>query len=74
MKLLIFRSTRDVIRTEKTFRAEGLVCRVIPVPRSVSPNCGMALEIDDSYTAKAAEITGRLGVENLVYNRDDVTL
>ncbi len=49
--LLIFKTTRAVIRAEKALRMSGRTCRIIPVPRSISKECGMGIEIDDECAA-----------------------
>jgi len=43
--LLLFQSTRAVIKAERLCRRSGLACKVIPVPRLISSECGMAIEI-----------------------------
>lgn len=45
MKVCVFSSTREVIKAEQAVKIAGIKYRVIPVPRSVSPFCGMALEL-----------------------------
>ncbi len=42
---LIFTSTRAVIKAEEYLRSHDLDCQVIPVPKDISPECGMALSI-----------------------------
>jgi hypothetical protein len=54
--LLLFQSTHDVILAEKAIRQQGIHRRVIPVPRSVSSQCGMALEIDPADREKVVEL------------------
>ena len=54
--LLLFQSTHDVILAEKALRLEGIPRRVIPVPRSISSQCGMALEITPDNAEKAIEL------------------
>jgi hypothetical protein len=54
--LLLFQSTHDVILAEKAIRQQGIPRRVIPVPRSVSSQCGMALEIDPADREKVVEL------------------
>ena len=51
--LLLFQSTHDVILAEKALRLEGIPRRVIPVPRSISSQCGMALEIPPDSAERA---------------------
>jgi hypothetical protein len=47
--LFLFKSTRDVIRAEKFIRKAGLECVIIPVPRSVSSECGMCIETEQIH-------------------------
>jgi len=54
--LLLFQSTHDVILAEKAIRQQGIPRRVIPVPRSVSSQCGMALEISLDDREKVIEL------------------
>ena len=63
MKVFIFESTRAVIKSEKAVRAAGIGCTVIPVPRSVSPLCGMALQVEDSDVAHVSELLEGFGIE-----------
>ena len=49
--LILFRSTRDAIRAERACLDTGLVVRVVPVPRQISSECGIALEIDRKLAA-----------------------
>jgi hypothetical protein len=54
--LLLFQSTHDVILAEKAIRQQGIHRRVIPVPRSVSSQCGMALEIAPEDKEKVIDL------------------
>ncbi len=54
--LFLFQSTHDVIMAEKAIRNRKIPCRVIPVPRSISSQCGMALEIAKEYAGEAAAL------------------
>jgi hypothetical protein len=54
--LLLFQSTHDVILAEKAIREQGIPRRVIPVPRSISSQCGMALEIALEDREKVVEL------------------
>ena len=74
MKVFIFESTRAVIKSEKAVRAANIYCTVIPVPRSVSPLCGMALQVEDSEEAHVSELLQGLEIEPKVFDRGDVVL
>ena len=60
--LLLFESTHAVIRAEKRIREEGLPCKVIPVPRTISPQCGMGLEVDHGDGSRLKELLIELGL------------
>ena len=51
--LVLFQSTHDVIKAERTCLAAKIPVQVIPVPRSISSECGMALEINERAKEKA---------------------
>jgi hypothetical protein len=43
--VLLFVSIHDVLRAEAAVQAGGLWCDLVPVPRALSAECGMALEV-----------------------------
>ena len=43
---LLFPSMRHAIKAEAYCREKGVNCKVVPVPRQISSECGMSLEID----------------------------
>ncbi len=43
--IVIFQSTHDVIKAERLCLKHGIACQAIPVPRELSAQCGIALEI-----------------------------
>lgn len=44
--LVLFQNTRSVIKAERICIEANIKCKVIPVPREISSECGMAIEID----------------------------
>ena len=46
MILYLFESTHSVITAEKKCRKERIKCKIVPVPRSISSQCGMGIEIE----------------------------
>lgn len=54
--LMIFPSTREVIRTEKLVRQARLECKIIPVPRNISSQCGMAIKFDPAIQDQINEL------------------
>lgn len=44
--LILFQNTRAVISAERLFNKYRIMCKIIPVPRSISTECGMAIEYE----------------------------
>lgn len=57
-----FRSTREVVKAERICREHGITCKVIPVPREISSECGMALQIEQQDKEIVSEV-----LKNLCY-------
>lgn len=45
-QIIIFQSTHQALKAEKTLKRASLKCKMIPLPRKFSSNCGLALKID----------------------------
>lgn len=46
--ILIFRGTHQVLSAEKHLKRAGVRLRLIPVPRSLTSDCGLAIRISSS--------------------------
>ncbi len=44
--IALFPTTRNAIRAQKVCKQKGITCRMIPVPKDLSSECGIALEFD----------------------------
>lgn len=64
---LIFTSTRAVIKAEECLRSHDLDCQVIPVPKDISSECGMALSIAEELQERAALLLAEIGLEVRVH-------
>ncbi|MDD2321170.1 MAG: selenide, water dikinase SelD [Geobacteraceae bacterium] len=64
---LIFTSTRAVIKAEECLRANDVDCQVVPVPKDISPECGMALSLADQLRERAVSLLAELGIEVQVH-------
>lgn len=42
----LFQTTRGAIRAERICKHEGIACKLVPVPRQFSSECGIAIELD----------------------------
>jgi hypothetical protein len=69
--LLLFRSTHDVIKAERLCRERGIAVQVIPVPRELSSECGMALEMTAAILSKAQRVIARAGIAVSLHEEAD---
>ena len=60
---LLFDSTHAVIKSERLCRSENIPCTIIPVPRTISSNCGMAIELTDKELPAVEALLGRNRIE-----------
>ncbi len=54
--VLIFRGTHQVLSAEKRLKAGGVPNRLIPVPRTLTSDCGLAIRIPLDRRDRAREI------------------
>ena len=43
--IIRFQSAHQALKAEKALKSCSLRCRMIPIPRNLSPDCGIALQI-----------------------------
>jgi hypothetical protein len=67
--IAVFDSTRAAINAEKLCVRNAIPCQVIPVPRDISAECGIALEIDEGDRAAVEKIFGQEKLKVKYYNR-----
>jgi len=63
--VVIFRSAHLAMKAEKTVGAAGIECRLIPAPRHLSYDCGVALQFPAAERdgVESALIAGRVEYE-----------
>jgi len=54
--LLVFRSIHDVLAAERALKTAGIQPDLVPVPREINPNCGMAITIASQAAEAAAAV------------------
>jgi hypothetical protein len=57
--VLIFRGTHQVLSAEKRLKGGGVSLRLIPVPRRLTSDCGLAIRIPLDHRDRAREILSR---------------
>jgi hypothetical protein len=50
--VVLFHSTAHALRAEKVLKRAGFVIKMIPTPRQLSSDCGMALRFDRQREAQ----------------------
>ena len=59
--LLLFPNTRTVVAAEQICRRENVTCQVIPVPKHISAECGMAILVAATDAARVRDLLAREG-------------
>ena len=54
--VLIFRGTHQVLTAEKRLKGGGVTMRLIPVPRRLTSDCGLAIRIPQRDRDRAREV------------------
>jgi len=57
--ILIFRGTHQVMSAEKNLKKAGVPMRLIPVPRRLTSDCGLAIRISPPDRNRAREVLSR---------------
>ncbi len=60
--LLSFFASHYAIRAEVVLKREGLAAKLIPGPKELSPNCGVALRFDYAQRENALAVLAAKGV------------
>ena len=61
--IFILQSIHHVLRAEKVLLAAGLSFELIPVPKEVNPDCGMALEVRPEFRDAVFRALNERGLE-----------
>jgi len=62
--IVIFQSTHDAIKAERLCLKAGVVCQVIPVPRELSSDCGIALEINSNGKKRVEQLLAQNAIHS----------
>lgn len=68
--LLLFESTRAVIKAEELCRAEGFDLRVIPVPKEIRADCGMAMALPAGKGEAVLALLSARGIDARLHAAD----
>lgn len=54
--MALFESVSHALRAEKLLKKTGIPCKLIPVPRHISSDCGVCLKFAPSFRSDIEEI------------------
>ena len=54
--VVLFRSTSGALRAEKLLKKEGIIIKLIPVPRHLGSDCGICLRFEQSEETRVRMI------------------
>lgn len=63
MSVLLVYSTSHALRIEKMLKERGVPCRLVPVPRHLSSDCGTCVRFAASDCEAAKEAVDQSGIE-----------
>jgi hypothetical protein len=64
--VLLFKSVSYVLKAEKIIKQSNLPCKLIPVPKSISSDCGVCLRIDIKAKDKIIVcLRGKVDIEEI---------
>lgn len=61
--VILVHSTSHAIRAEKVLRTAGIPCKMIPVPRHISSDCGVCVRVGRSDAEAARKALEAAGLE-----------
>lgn len=62
--IVLFRNVQAAVRAEHVVQAEGIESKLIPIPRHLSAECGMALRIPAAEAERVQVLLERARVEH----------
>jgi hypothetical protein len=68
--IIVFESTRAAINAEKLCIKNLIACQVIPVPRDISAECGIALEVNEGDRKAVENIFRQEKLKVKLYNKN----
>jgi hypothetical protein len=65
--VVLFHTTTSALRAEKILQKDGLTVKLIPTPRELSSDCGIALRFDWDDRERVAAGLAAAGVEHEIH-------
>jgi len=62
-RVVLFHSTSHALRAERVLQKAGIGCKLIPIPRHISSDCGVCIRIVAGDEEPARQALHEVGVE-----------
>ncbi|PIE51649.1 hypothetical protein CSA37_10585 [Candidatus Fermentibacteria bacterium] len=60
---MIFKTMTHVLMAQRAAREAGVQCRMVPIPRKLSTDCGMCIILNAEHSAAFLEALGKKGLK-----------
>lgn len=62
-EVILFQSVHHALRAERLLKAADIPCKLIPVPRNLSSDCGVCLRFDPALRSRIEKVlTGQVEI------------
>lgn len=68
--VILFLSANHAVRAENILLKDGLTCKLIPVPRNISSDCGVCIRINRDDKEKVNKVVSNLNI--IIVNMVDI--
>jgi hypothetical protein len=59
---LVFYSVHHLLRAERLLRERRVPLTLVPIPRQITSDCGLAVKLDEEYLAAAGQVVAEAGL------------
>lgn len=59
---LVFYSTHHLLQAERLCQGEGIPITLVPIPREITSECGMAIKFAEPYLDQIVAVVSRAGL------------
>lgn len=66
-KVILFKTVAGAMKAEKILKEEGLPFKLIPIPKEISPDCGICLRFEAAFETEIVRaLSGKVNIEGIV--------
>jgi hypothetical protein len=68
--VLFFESVHGVLKAEKILKDKGIVADLIPIPRQLQSDCGVAIELEEDSAEEAVHLLATAHLAPRCFSKD----